>query len=406
MRLTIEQRRYMMGIVMFLMFMPMGMWMPSLPNILQSYAARWILPYVVALTPLMAIASTLAFASLSDRRIEAQKLLGLLALSGAFFLWLAFSCLKGGWHPGWYLCFQACYAWISAPMIALITKIKLANLPNPEKSFPLYSMCGTLGWISAGVMISAMGLDASADAGRIAACVHVLMGAACFVLPATLPEDQASRGWRAVLGLSAFGLLKHREMRVVYIASSLIAIPYVSFFMMVPTMLKIFGSAHPTVQMSIGQGTEVFAMLLLSAFAGRYRMRWMLMLSMVLGLIRFAILAWSGTNGLLPIIWLGIALHGPIYTCMTVTGRIFVDRRVDPGIRGQAQALYSLLVMSVAGIIGSFVCELIYQNTVTEDLYSWAKFWWILTAITILPLVYCCCGLLRTRHTHHGKKFH
>jgi len=58
-------------------------------------------------------------------------------------------------------------------------------------------------------------------------------------------------------------------------------------------------------------------------------------------------------------------------------------------------------VMSVAGIIGSFVCELIYQNTVTEDLYSWAKFWWILTAITILPLVYGCCGLLRTRHTHH-----
>lgn len=400
MRLTIEQRRYMMGIVMFLMFMSIGMWVPSLPNILEAHGARWILPYVAALTPLMAIGSTLAFTSLSDRKIEAQQLLGLLGLIGAFFLWLAFSCLKWGWHSGWYLFFQACYAAISAPMIPLITKIKLANLPNPERSFPLYSMCGTLGWISAGAIISALGMDASADAGQIAAYVGVLMSAVCFLLPATLPEDSASRGWRAALGLNAFGILRHRELRVVYIASTLIAIPYVSFFMIVPTMLNVFGSAHPTVQMTIGQGAEVFAMLLLSLFVGRYRMRWMLMVSMTLGVLRFAVFAWAGTNGLLPIIWLGIALHGPIYTCMTVTGRIFVDRRVDPALRGQAQALYSLLVISVASIIGSFFCEIIYQNTVTEDLYSWTGFWLILTAFTILPLVYVCCGLLRTRRKH------
>lgn len=394
MSMTIQQRRYMMGVVMFLMFMPWGMWVTSLPNILDTYDARWVLPYAFAQSALLGIFSTLIFASLSDRKLQAQKLLGVLAVSGAGCLWMAFSSLKWGWHPGWFLFFLGCTSILSAPMIPLITKIKLANLPNPEKSFPIYSMFGTLGWIAAGVLVSSLGLDASADAGRIAACVRVLMGSLCFLLPITIPEDQTSRGWKAALGLSAFGILKNRELRVFYVASTLIAIPYVSFMMLVPIMLKVFGSESPTVQMTLGQCSEVFAMLLLSFFAGRYRMRWMLVLSMTLGVVRFALFALAGTTGLLPIIWLGIALHGPIYTCMTVTGRIFVDRRVDSKLRGQAQALYHLMVMSVAGFVGAFVCNWLFEAQVNSELESWAGYWWLLAGLACVPLVYFSVGVI------------
>lgn len=392
--MTANRRRYMMWVVMFLMFIPPGMWVPSLPNILQAQGLRWLLPYAMALTPLCAMLSALVFGALSDRKMNAEKLLGALAIFGAFFLWLGFFALEQGWHPGWYLFFQGCNALISGPMFALITKIKLVNLPNAAKSFPLYAMGGTIGWMSGGWIVSWFALDQSADTGQWAAYIRLFMGFLCFLLPATPPTDHVSRGWRAALGLTAFKLLKVRELRVFYLASALFAIPCVSFYMLVPTMLMEFGSLHPTAQMTLGQVVEIGSMLFLSLVAGRFRIRWFLIVGMVLGITRFALFALAGDLGLLAVIWLGIALHGPIYTFTMVAGRIFLDKRVPDTMRGQAQALYQLLVGSVAGVVGSFFCETVYQSQVTDELSSWSSFWLVLAAFALIPLAYFFIGVV------------
>jgi MFS family permease len=394
MQMTANHRRHMMWVVMFLMFIPPGMWVPSLPNILEAQGLRWLLPYAMALTPLCAMLSALVFGALSDRKMNAEKLLGALGIFGAFFLWLGFFALEHGWHPGWYLFFQGCNALISGPMFALITKIKLVNLPNAAKSLPLYAMGGTIGWILGGWIVSWYALDQSADTGQLAAYIRFFMGFLCFLLPATPPTDHVSRGWRAALGLTAFKLLKVRELRVFYLASALFTIPCVSFYMLVPTMLKEFGSLHPTAQMTLGQVVEIGSMLFLSMVAGRFRIRWFLIVGMVLGLARFALFALAGDLGLLAVIWLGIALHGPIYTFTMVAGRIFLDKRVPDTMRGQAQALYQLLVGSVAGVVGSFFCETVYQRHVTDELSSWSGFWWVLAAFTLIPLAYFFIGVV------------
>lgn len=384
-----------MGVVMFLMFMPPGMWIPSLPNVLEAYGSRWALPYFSALAPLMAIFSALFFGSLSDRKIDARHLLSILGLSGALFLWLSFSVLKWGWHPGYFLFFQGMNALISAPMIPLITKIKLANLPNAEKSFPLYSMGGTLGWLCGGVLVSALALDHTAEAGRLATGVRVVMSLLCFTLPATPPVDDQSRGWSAALGLNAFSLLRDRELRVFYLASTLLAIPCAAHFMITPTMLTSFNSLYPTAQMGIGQAMELVAMLLLSAVAGRFRMRWFLIWAMALAALRFGLFALGAELGSLFIIWAGIALHGPVYTFMTVAGRIYLDKRVPPTMRGQAQALYSLLIFSLAAIVGTFICEWLYQSSVSGTA-GWPLFWLVLSGLAIVPLAYFILGMKRT----------
>ena len=75
-------------------------------------------------------------------------------------------------------------------------------------------------------------------------------------------------------------------------------------------------------------------------------------------------------------------------------GRIFLDKRVPDTMRGQAQALYQLLVGSVAGIVGSFFCEVVYQQHVTEKLSSWSVFWWALAGFTLIPLAYFFIGVI------------
>lgn len=394
MKMTLNHRRYMMGVVMCLMFMPPGMWVPSLPNILEAYQARWALSYTWALAPFCGLFSALVFLALSDRKVNAEKLLGVLGITGALFLWLGFSSLKWGWHPGWYLFFQGCNALISGPMFALITKIKLVNLPNAAKSFPLYSMCGTVGWMIGGCLVSLLALDQSANAGQLAAYIRAGMAGLCFLLPATPPTDHHSTGWKAALGLRAFGLLKARELRVFYIASALFAIPCVSFYMIVPIMLKEFGSLHPTAQMTLGQVVEIGAMLFLSFVAGRFRIRWFLIVGMLFGVLRFTLFALAGELGVLAVIWLGIGLHGPTYTFITVAGRIFLDKRVPDTMRGQAQALYQLLVGSVAGIVGAFFCGWLYEVRVNGSPQSWALYWWMLALVAVGPLVYFFIGVI------------
>jgi len=388
------KRRYMMGVVMFLMFLPPGMWLPSLPNILATYEARWVLPYFTALTPFIGIFSALLFAALSDRKFDAGRLLGILGITGAGFVWLSFSSLEWGWHPGWFLFFQSCSMLISAPMIPLITKIKLANLSNPAKSFPLYSICGTVGWLCGSILVSFLALDYSAKAGQLAVAFRVGMSLLCFALPATPPKDLASRGWAAILGLRAFGLLRDAELRRFYLASALLAIPGVAHFMITPTLLAEFGSAYPTAHMSLGQATEVAAMVFLSLVAGRFRMRWFLIWGMSLAVLRFGLFGLGAEMGALTLLFVGVALHGPVYTFMTVAGRIYLDKRVPEELQGQAQALYSLMVFSVAGIIGAFVCEWLYLSEV-EGASGWLSFWLVLSFLAAVPLVYFTVGILR-----------
>jgi len=378
---------------MLLMFMPPGMWVSSLPNILETYDAGWVLPFATALPAAGAIFSALAFGALSDQRVNAEKLLGVLGLSGAVFLWLAFTSLERGWHPGWYLFFQSGNALISGPMFALITKIKLVNLPNAAKSFPIYSMCGTIGWMTGGWIVSALSFDLSADAGQLGAYVRFVMGGLCFLLPTTPPTDKASRGWRARLGLTAFSLLKDRELRIFYLASCVFAIPAASFYMITPLMLTHFDSLHPTAQMTFGQVVEVGAMLFLSVTAGRLRIRWFVIVGMSCGVLRYLLFALAGEVGVIAIIWLGIALHGIIYTFSMVAGRMFLDKRVPDTMRGQAQALFQFLVGSVAGITGAFFCSWLYRAEVTEALDSWVSYWLVLAMITMLPLVYFIVGV-------------
>jgi len=347
---------------------------------------------VGAIGPVVAIFSTLFFSSLSDRKIEAQKLLGILALTGSIFLWIAFTLLHRGWHPGWFIFFQGCTAFITAPMFPLLTKIMLTHLPNTKKSFPLYSLCGTLGWMGAGWLVSFLKFDFSAEAGQIAAVLRFFMGCICFLLPITLPSDNESKGWKAALGLSAFGLLKDKHLRVFYFASMIIMVPYVSFYMIVPTMLKDFGSGSPAAEMTIGQVTEIFAMIILSVFAGVLRFRWLVVTSMGLGVIRFILYAAAGETGLIQLVWLGIALHGPIYAFMSVTGKMFVDQRVDKKMRGQAQALYTLLTVSVAGILGNFFCDSLYMHVRSQQVDFWSTYWIILAAITLIAFTYFFVG--------------
>ncbi len=382
----------------FLISVAPGLWMTSLPNTLKAQGAEWVLPFAFAASPIAALISPLIFGSMADYRFSAQKLLGVLSLAGAVFLGLAFYALYAGWGPWAYLAFQLMNALISAPMWALLSTVALANLEQPEKMFPLYRLWGTIGWIVAGLMVSLFTLDSSPLAGMAAAGVRVLAGLACLMMPATLPMGERAQSkswlgnWRSYCGLDALVLFKDPSLRVFLITSVLFAVPLAAFYMYAPIQLKEMGDGHPVASMTIGQFTEIIAMLMLSGLMAKGRLRWVLIAAIGFALVRYLLFALAGWTESLPWMWLGIAMHGPCYTFYSVTGQILVNRRVTPGLRNQAQALLGTLSNGIGGLTGSLFCGLYYQKTIGL-VSGWVFFW-----SGLAMMVFACGVYFYTRY--------
>lgn len=395
---------YWMAVVFFLMMVPPGMWVPNLANILDATIgeadSEWVLPAAFAIGPIVGIFSSLMFSSLADRKMEAQNLLGILSLAGALFLWLAFSSLKWGWNPWFYLGFQAANMLISTPMFALITKIMLVNIDNPERKYPIYSLFGTFGWMSSGLVVSYLALNESPETGCIGAYIRLLMGFLCFKLPITPPVKSNKKGWKVALGLEAFSLFKNRSVAVFFTISALLFIPYSAFYPYAPKLLTELGSTTQAAHMSLAQVLEIGAILLLSIIGAKLRMRWILITSISLGVIRYLSFAIAAEQQLLWVVLVGISFHGPIYAFMSITGRMFVDKRVDPSMRGQAQALYGILTNSCGGLIGALACGWLFKETVGVNVSHWPQFWYILSGFTFICLVLFILGFRPKEHSH------
>jgi len=149
----------------------------------------------------------------------------------------------------------------------------------------------------------------------------------------------------------------------------------------------------PTAQMTLGQVTEIFAMLFLSWVGMRAKVKSLVVLAMVFGVFRFGLYALAGHQGVVMWMWLGVSLHGPCYTFFSVTGQMFVDRRVPESMRGQAQALLSLLGGNIGGSVGALSCGAIFSASgAASSWMAWVIFWSVLTSLVLVCLIYFCLG--------------
>ncbi len=101
----------------------------------------------------------------------------------------------------------------------------LPDDPIRGKQFPWIRVFGTLGWIVAGTIIGALGLEKVATTFQIAAGASVLLGLFSFALPNTPPKGKESQA----PGTEAFVLFKNKPYLIFFIAAILVCIP-LSFY--------------------------------------------------------------------------------------------------------------------------------------------------------------------------------
>jgi nucleoside transporter len=265
------------------------------------------------------------------------------------------------------------------PTLGLINTLSFHNMTDQERQFPLVRVFGTLGWIAAGLVVSyVLQADTRAMQFYLAGGAAIVLGLYSFSLPHT-PPPLAGRPAtiRDILCVDALALLKNPSFAVFMVCSFLICIPLAAYYAFAGVYVASVGFERVAAVMSTGQAAEVIFMIVMPLFFARLGVKWMLSAGMLAWVIRYALFAAAAESQILPMVVLGIALHGICYDFFFVTGQIYVDRVAPKHLRGQAQGLLVLITLGLGLWIGASVSARIVEKFTADESGSvdWQSVW-------------------------------
>ncbi|MEO7297680.1 MAG: MFS transporter [Verrucomicrobiota bacterium] len=369
----------------FLQGAAIGMWIVPLSNLLDAHGYHHIRPYAFAASAVAAFISPLIFGAMADRHASPVKVLRGLALATAIFTSLASTAIHLRAHAWVVLALIQLTALCASPTWSLSSSIVFARLADARKEFGPIRAMATLGWMAGCWLISLLNADTSALAGYTAAATWLAICAFTFLLPKIeLPPRAPHTSWSQRLGLDALSLLKIRDHRVVFIMTILFSIPLAAFYPYAPPHLKEVGLRHISAWMTLGQVTEIIAMLSLGVLLLKWRLKWIFATGLAFGILRFAFSALDTQIWLL----LGVLLHGASFTLVIITAQIYLDQRVDPAWRTRGQALLSLLNGGVGNLFGYLMTGWWFSTCTKISVTNWRTFWGGLSVVSAAVLCF------------------
>ncbi len=386
--------RFKLSFMMFLEFFIWGAWFVTLGTFLSKNlnASGLETANVFSTQSWGAIIAPFIIGLIADRFFNAERILGVLHLVGAFLMYQMSKAPDVGVFYPYVLAYMILYM----PTLALVNSVSFRQMANPEKEFSSIRVFGTLGWIAAGLSISYV---FKWDAGEgllqhtflMAAVASLVLGLFSFLLPKTPPVKKAigERSTMAeILGLDAIKLLGNKNFLVFFISSILICIPLAFYYQNANLFLSEIGLSNPTGKMTIGQISEAFFLLLLPVFFSRFGFKNTIMVGMLAWAVRYLLFAYGNAGELAYMLIIGIALHGICYDFFFVSGQIYTDSKAGEKYKSSAQGLITLATYGVGQLIGFWVAGFVgehYKANPTNDPF-WQNVWLVPAGIAAVVL--------------------
>ena len=359
-----------LSIMMFLQFFVWGAWYVTAPNFLSTIGFE---PGDIANTysvgPIAGIITPLFVGMIADRLFSAQHVLGILHIAGGGLMFLAMQNMDGATSPDMLNWIFFGYMLTYYPTLALTNTVAMKNMTNPDKEFPYIRVFGTIGWIAAGVLLSAIEADNTIVMFQITAIAAVVLGAFSLSLPNTPPNKETGVSIGQLLGVDALVLLKNKSYAIFMLASVLICIPLAFYYQIASRVVEKADIAMGVgATMSIGQASEVIFMVLMPLFFARLGVKKMLAVGMLAWVVRYLLFAFGAPADQRAMILIGIALHGICYDFFFVTGQIYTDQKAAEPIRAQAQGLLVMLTLGVGMLIGAQIAGKIEADASPKEM--------------------------------------
>jgi nucleoside transporter len=366
--------RIQLSAMMFLQFFVWGAWYVTAPNYLGTIgfgAADFGWTYSVG--PLAGIISPFFVGMIADRFFAAQRVMGVMHFGGGI-LMLGATYLMQSEDPSPSTINLVLFGYMLTyyPTLALSNTLAMKNMTNPDKEFPLIRVFGTIGWIAAGLLLSALAWDTSISMFYLTSVAALALGVVSFMLPHTPPAESSGKiTMGQILGLDALVLLKNRSYLIFMISSFLICIPLAFYYQIASRVVEMTGL--PIGQtMSYGQMSEIFFMVIMPFFFARLGVKWMLAVGMLAWVVRYGLFAIGAPSEVRWMILTGVIIHGICYDFFFVTGQIYTDKFAPKPIRAQAQGMLVLFTLGLGMFIGAQIAGKIETQHTPEAAQEFA----------------------------------
>jgi nucleoside transporter len=369
----------------FIQGMAMGSWFVPLATVLEAHGLQSIKALAFATSALAAFVSPLIFGAMADRHVAPVRVLRWLAFATAGAMAMAASAIQLGANKWLVLAFIQLHALCAAPTWGLSSSIVFGRLSNAQRQFGPIRALATLGWMAGCWLVSALHADTSTLACFIGVAVWLLVATFTWFLPMVEPPDSNQHvTLKQRLGLDALVLLKEHDHHVVFLTAALFSIPLAAFYPFTPTHLRELGLEHTSAWMSLGQVTEIIALVGLSSVLVRWRLKWTLFAGLAFGLLRYGMCALDGKGWVLA----GVTLHGFAFTLFFITAQLYLEQRIDPAWRARAQALFTLMCGGFGNLFGYLGTGWWFQYCQRAGMTDWPLFWGGLAAAVAVVLAY------------------
>nr|WP_315253864.1 nucleoside permease [uncultured Flavobacterium sp.] len=376
--------RIKLSVMMFLEFFIWGAWFVTLGTFLGSNlkASGSETAAIFSTQSWGAIIAPFVIGLIADRYFNAEKILGVLHLAGAFLMYQMYLSDDVGAFYAYVLSYMILYM----PTLALVNSVAFNQMKDAEKEFPNIRVWGTIGWILAGLSISFLFHWDSVEAVSsgllkntflLAGIAALILGIFSFTLPKTPPKvSEGKIKIGDIIGLDALKLLNDKNFLIFFISSILICIPLAFYYQNAHPFLTAAGIENPTGKMAIGQISEALFLLLIPVFFRRFGFKKTILVGMIAWAIRYVLFAYGNGDDLSFMLILGIALHGICYDFFFVSGQIYTNSKAGEKYKSAAQGLITLATYGIGMLIGFAVAGWITDNYKTiEGTTDWQMVW-------------------------------
>lgn len=389
--------RFKLSLMMFLEFFIWGAWFVTLGTFLGNNlkASGSETAAIFSTQSWGAIIAPFIIGLIADRYFNAEKILGVLHLAGAFLMYQMYQSTDVGLFYVYVLSYMVLYM----PTLALVNSVAFNQMKDPEKEFSNIRVWGTIGWILAGLSISFLFHWDTAEAISqgllkntflLAGTAALVLGLLSFTLPKTPPKVSEGKIKIAdIIGLDALKLLNDKNFLIFFIASILICIPLAFYYQNAHPFLTGAGVENPTGKMAIGQISEALFLLSIPLFFSRYGFKKTILVGMIAWAVRYILFAYGDGGELSFMLILGIALHGICYDFFFVSGQIYTNSKAGEKYKSAAQGLITLATYGIGMLIGFAVAGWITDNYKTiEGAINWEMVWIIPAGIAFAVFLF------------------
>jgi len=382
----------------FLQFFVWGAWLISLGGYM-IVTLKFTGVEVGSIFSTMGIASLFMPAIMgiiSDRFINAEKVLGFCHIVGGLLLFLASNIQD---YPSLYI-IMLFNSMMYMPTIALANTVSYNALEKNGldiiKSFPPIRVWGTVGFIAAMWTVDFLSWTKSPMQLYVAGGAAILLGLYSFTMPKRPPlKASDARSFVSSVGLDAFVLFKTRKMAIFFIFSMFLGAALQitnlfggSFLDDFKTVYPdSFGVQHPNLLLSISQISETLFILTIPFFLNKFGIKKVMIFSILAWVLRFALFGIGNPGDGLYLLVLSMIIYGMAFDFFNISGSLFVEKEADPKIRASAQGLFMLMTNGLGAFFGGIFSGYVVDFFTTNGVRDWQSIWFTFASYALVLAV-------------------